>query len=77
MGSIPYGCLITGPKKCPLVPKDPSSKPSNGRLRKIGTIVTYSCKPRYSIIVGGDDSIECLTDGTWSSSEPLKCEKGM
>ena len=38
--------------------------------------MTYTCKPAYGIVLGGDESIECLTDGTWSSTDILKCEKG-
>ena len=42
---------------------------ANGR--PVGTLVTYSCNPGYTL--NGDTIRICRSDGTWSGSEPT-CE---
>ena len=45
-------------QKCPPVPKGVGSTAS-GFARKVGTKITYTCKNKFPVVVGGESKIEC------------------
>ncbi len=70
----PLHCMKkpVGPTKCPAIPTSDTSL-QKGISRKIGAIVTFSCRKKFPVAVGGDHEITCLESGKWSG-EALICE---
>ena len=85
LGEATLQCLDTGswtspPPQCVLKNCGPIEAPMNGSVSfpdgtTVGAIATFTCEIGFQLL--GEDSVQCLEDGSWSDSAPT-CEiRGM